>query len=38
VNALMAAGGGELDNSALATVFYRLAGLDDGTEGRSGAR
>jgi 2-hydroxy-3-oxopropionate reductase len=30
VNALMAAGGAELDNSAIATVFYRLAGLDEG--------
>lgn len=38
VNALMAAGGGELDNSALATVFYRLAGLDQGPDVRTGAR
>jgi 2-hydroxy-3-oxopropionate reductase len=28
VNALMAAGGGELDCAAVATVFFELAGLD----------
>jgi 2-hydroxy-3-oxopropionate reductase len=38
VNALMADGGAELDNSAMATVIYRLAGLDDGTEAPSGGR
>jgi 2-hydroxy-3-oxopropionate reductase len=29
VNALMAAGGGDLDNSAIATVVFRLSGITE---------